>query len=97
MSKKNNTRSKKFFLQILLREVSKYNLEDSLRRKLNIDFFLTFPFKSKKKVKTYLTLTANNSPLKSRTPQKYHIFGKLRTSAFSWWYPGYGIVFENFE
>ena len=25
-----------------------------------------------------LTLTANNSPLKSRTPQKYHIFGILR-------------------
>ena len=44
-----------------------------------------------------LTLTANNSPLKSRTPQKYHIFGKLRTSAFSWCPPGYGIVFENFE
>ena len=47
--------------------------------------------------KFYLTLTANNSPLKSRTPQKYHIFGNLRTSAFSRWYPGYGIVFENFE
>ena len=44
-----------------------------------------------------LTLTANNSPLKSRTPKKYHIFGNLWTSAFQWWYPGYGIVFENFE
>ena len=34
--------------------------------------------------KFHLTLTANNSPLKSRTPQKYHIFGNLWTSAFSW-------------
>ena len=41
-----------------------------------------------------LTLTANNSPLKSRTPKKYHIFGNLRTS---WWYPGWRIVFEKFE
>ena len=38
-----------------------------------------------------LTLTANNSPLKSRTPKKYHIFGILRTSAFAWWYPGWHI------
>ena len=44
-----------------------------------------------------LTLTANNSPLKSRTPKKYHIFGILRMWGFRWWYPGYGIVFENFE
>ncbi len=47
--------------------------------------------------KFYLTLTANNSPLKSRTPKKYHIFGNLWTSAFRWWYPGYGLVFEYFE
>ena len=45
----------------------------------------------------YLTLTANNSPLKSRAPKKYHIFGILRTSAFSWWYPRLDIVLENFE
>ena len=48
-------------------------------------------------LKFYLTLTANNSPLKTATLKKYHIFGNLRTSAFKWWYPGYGIVFENFE
>ena len=47
--------------------------------------------------KFYLTLTANNSPLKSRTPKKYHIFGILRMWGLRWWYPGYGIVFENFE
>ena len=34
--------------------------------------------------KFHLTLTVNNSPLKSRTPKKYHIFGNLWTSAFSW-------------
>ena len=43
------------------------------------------------------TLTANNSPLKSRTPKKYHIFGKFWTCSFTWWYPGYGIVFKKFE
>ena len=44
-----------------------------------------------------LTLTANNSPLKSRTHKKYHIFGILRTSAFTWWYPGWRIVFEKIQ
>merc|ERR1712130_21410 len=44
-----------------------------------------------------LTLTANNSPLKSRTPKKYHIFGNLGTSTFTWWYPGWRIVFEKIE
>ena len=34
--------------------------------------------------KFYFTLTANNSPLKCRTPKNYHIFGNLWTSAFSW-------------
>ena len=31
-----------------------------------------------------LTLTVNNSPLKTATLKKYHIFGNLWTSAFSW-------------
>ena len=31
-----------------------------------------------------LTLTVNNSPLKTATLKKYHIFGNLRTSAFQW-------------
>ena len=43
------------------------------------------------------TLTANNSHLKTATPKNYHIFGILRTSAFTWWYLGWGIVFQNFE
>ena len=47
--------------------------------------------------KFHLTLSVNNSPLKSRTPKKYHIFGNLWASAFRWWYPGYGLVFEYFE
>ena len=59
-------------------------------------FFLTPP-PTHFFLKFYLTLTANNSPLKSRTPKKYHIFGNLWTSAFRWWYPGYGLVFEYFE
>ena len=33
-------------------------------------------------LKFELTLNANNSPLESRTPKKYYIFGNLRTSAF---------------
>ena len=43
------------------------------------------------------TLTANNFHLKTATPKNYHIFGILRTSASTWWYPGWGIVFQNFE
>ena len=43
------------------------------------------------------TLTANNSHLKTATTKNYHIFGILRTSAFTWWYPGWGIVIQNFE
>ena len=42
------------------------------------DFFLKF----------HLTLTANNSGLKPSKLEKYHIFGILRTSAFTWSYPG---------
>ena len=60
-------------------------------------FFCNAAFCCWKKLKNDWTLTANNSPLKSRTPKKYHIFGKLRTCSFRWCHPGYGIVFENFE
>ena len=42
------------------------------------DFFLKF----------HPTLTANNSGLKPSKLEKYHIFGILRTSAFTWSYPG---------
>ena len=57
-------------------------------RKIKIDrvlFFFTPPLTQFFFWKFYLTLTANNSPLKSRTPQKYQIFGNLRTSAFQWY------------
>ena len=60
-------------------------------------FFCDTSFSKFEKLKNDWTLTANNSPLKSRTPKKYHIFGILRMWGFRWWYPGYGIVFENFE
>ena len=62
-----------------------------------VSFFCNTAFCCWKKLKNDWTLTANNSPLKSRTPKKYHIFGILRMWGFRWWYPGYGIVFENFE
>ena len=62
-----------------------------------VSFFCDTAFCCWKKLKNDWTLTANNSPLKSRTPKKYHIFGILRMWGFRWWYPGYGIVFENFE
>ena len=60
-------------------------------------FFCNASFRNFFGGKFDLTLTANNSPLKSRTNKNYHIFGNLRTSAFQWCPPGYGIVFENFE
>ena len=60
-------------------------------------FFCDTSFSKFEKLKNDWTLTANNSPLKSRRPKKYHIFGILRMWGFRWWYPGYGIVFENFE
>ncbi len=59
-------------------------------------FFLTPP-PTHFFLKFDLTLTANNSPLKTATLKKYHIFGILRTSALTWWYPGWRIVFEKFE
>ena len=43
------------------------------------------------------TLTANNSGLKPSKLKKYHIFGILRTSAFTWSYPGWVIPVQNFE
>ena len=42
-----------------------------------------------------LTLSSNNSPLKSPTPKKYHIFEIVRTWAFTWWYPGYGFHYQK--
>ena len=47
-------------------------------------FFLTPPPTHFFLWKFYLTLTANNYPLKTATLKKYHIFGNLWTSAFSW-------------
>ena len=44
-----------------------------------------------------LTLTANNSGLKPLKLEKYHIFGILRTSAFTGSYPGQVIPVQNFE
>ena len=43
------------------------------------------------------SLTANNSHSKAHTPNKFHIFGKLWTWAFTWSYPGYFFLWANFE
>ena len=40
-----------------------------------------------RKLQTLLTLSSNNSRSKTPTPDKSHIFGIVRTSAFSWCYP----------
>ena len=47
-------------------------------------FLLTEP-----KFHSCLTLSSNNSRSKPHTPNKFHIFGIVRTSAFRWTYPGF--------
>ena len=44
-----------------------------------------------------MTLSSNNSPSKPDTSNKFHIFGKLWTWAFTWSYPGYFFLWANFE
>ena len=44
-------------------------------------------FNSWVKIDDWRTLTANNSGLKPSKLKNYHIFGMLRTSAFSWYTP----------
>ena len=67
-----------------------------LSKSSNFSIFLKSKMRCQKK-DTYYTLTANNFALKTPPGKNYHIFGNLRTSVFQWWYPGYGLVFENFE
>ena len=55
-------------------------------------FLLTEP-----KFHSLMTLSRNNSRSKPHTANKFHIFGKLWTSAFSWSYPGYLFLWANFE
>ena len=47
-------------------------------------FLLTEP-----KFHSLLTLSSNNSRSKADTPNKFHIFGIVRTFSFTWFYPGY--------
>ena len=47
--------------------------------------------------RTRPSLTANNSHSKAHTPNKFHIFGKLWTWAFTWSCPGYFFLWANFE
>jgi len=62
-----------------------------------VSFFCNGLPLSKKKLKFDSTLTADNSGLKPPNLEKYHIFGILRTSAFTWSYPGWVIPVQNFE
>ena len=55
-------------------------------------FLLTEP-----KFHSRLTLRSNNSRSKPHTPNKFHIFGIVRTSAFRWTYPGFFFLWANFE
>ena len=55
-------------------------------------FLLTEP-----KFHSCLTLRSNNSRSKPHTPNKFHIFGIVRTSAFRWTYPGFFFLWANFE
>ena len=55
-----------------------YSFQTRKLKIVAVSFFLTPPPTHFFCWKFYLTLTANNSPLKSRTPKKYHIFGILR-------------------
>ena len=55
-------------------------------------FLLTEP-----KFHSRLTLSSNNSRSKPHTPNKFHIFGIVRTSAFRWTYPGFFFPWANFE
>ena len=55
-------------------------------------FLLTEP-----KFHSRLTLSSNNSRSKPHTPNKFHIFGIVRTSAFRWTYPGFFFLWANFE
>ena len=101
---KKKTQPQFFFKTLfLLRELFKSNLETSLRRNKDLIkncarvFFLWHPFSEFFFLKFDSTLTANNSGSKPLNLKKYHIFGILRTSAFTWSYPGWVIPVQNFE
>ena len=55
-------------------------------------FLLTEP-----KFHSLLTLSSNNSRSKADTPNKFHIFGIVRTFSFTWFYPGYFSLWAYFE
>ena len=43
------------------------------------------------------TLSSDNSRSKTRRPKNHHIFGIVRTLAFTWWYPGYVFLYQNLK
>ena len=47
--------------------------------------------------RTRPSLTAYNSRSKPHTPNKFHIFGNVRTWGFTWTYLGYFFLWANFE
>ena len=42
-------------------------------------------------------LSSDNSRSKTPRPKNYHIFGKLWTWGFTWWYPGYVFQYQNLK
>jgi hypothetical protein len=62
-----------------------------------VSFFFNGPSLLFLKLKFELTSGAHNSASKSPNLENYHIFGILRTSAFTWSYPGWVIPVQNFE
>ena len=55
----------------------------------NIFFYGSLFLLTEPKFHSRLTLSSNNSRSKPHTPNKFHIFGIVRTSAFRWTYPGF--------
>ena len=61
--------------------------QDLKRKIAAVSFFFTAPFPSNFFSNIDPTLTAHNYGLKPPNLKNYHIFGKLRTSAFTWYPP----------
>ena len=74
-----------------------YSFQDPQIDIVAVSFFCDTSFPAKKISEFDHTLTANNFGLKPPNLENYHIFGILRSSAFTWSYPGWVIPVQNFE
>ena len=93
VSKKLTFFQKNLLYQNLLRGFFKPNLETSLGRNkqkqifwANVSFFWRLIiFVTDRRFQSRVSLSSDNSGLKALNLKKYHIFGILRTSAFTWY------------